>query len=78
MKRNELVEIKQLDIAGLLKKAEGIKKEILDLVIDKNMRKLKDLKTITKKRKDIAQIFTILKQKQILEQLTKENVGEKV
>ena len=66
MKRNELIEIKKLTVADLMKKATGLKKEIADLVLNKNMRKSTDLKSISKKRKDLAQILTFATQKQLL------------
>ena len=69
MKKNDLTEIKSFDTKTLIEKAKNIKKEIADLIMDKNMSKLKDLKVIGKKRKDLAQTLTILKQKQLLEAL---------
>lgn len=69
MKKNELTQIKGLDLKDLRLKAKSIKDEIANLIMDKNMKKLKDLKVIAKKRKDLAQVLTILRQKQLLEQL---------
>lgn len=69
MKRQELVVIKGLTIKELLEKAKVLKKEIAELTLDKNRNKLKDLKSISRKRKDLAQVLTILNAKQILEQL---------
>ncbi len=69
MKKNDLTQVKSFDIKTLVEKAKNTKKEIADLIMDKNMSKLKDLKVISKKRKDLAQILTILKQKQLLESL---------
>lgn len=66
MKRNDFIEMKSLDEKALTQKAKSLKGEIAELVLDKNMNKLKDLKVIFKKRKDRAQILTILRQKQIL------------
>jgi ribosomal protein L29 len=70
-KQNILAEIKALDIKSLAAKAKAIRAEIGDLILDKNMNKLKDLKVISKKRKELAQTFTVLKQKQIIESLEK-------
>jgi len=70
MKKNELAQIKGLDIKELTEKAKTLKAEISKLTMEKNMKKLKDLKTISKKRKDLAQILTVLRQKQLLEELT--------
>lgn len=69
MKKNELTQIKGLDLKELKGKITGLKKEIADLLMDKNMKKLKDLKAIAKKRKDLAQVLTILNTKQLLEKL---------
>ncbi len=69
MKKNEFVVIKGLDIKELKTKLKTLKKEIADLSMDKNMKKLKDLKTIDKKRKEIAQVLTVLNQKQTLAKL---------
>ena len=71
MKKNDFVQIKGLDIKELIAKAKTIKKEIADLTVDKNMKKLKDLKMISKKKKDVAQILTVLKQKELLSKLEK-------
>jgi ribosomal protein L29 len=68
MKRNDFNEIKRLDTKALLEKARVLRGELSDLILDKNMSKLADLKAISKKRKDIAQILTVVKQKQLLEQ----------
>ena len=61
-----LFEIKKLTVADLVKKAAAIKKDLSELIMDKNMKKLKDLKTISKKRIDLAQILTVIRQKQLL------------
>lgn len=69
MKKNDLVVIKGLDIKELGVKAKNIRQELADLVLDKNMKKLKDLKAISKKKKDLAQVLTIVRQKQLLLEL---------
>ncbi len=69
MKKNEFVIIKGLSIKELKQKAKIFKKEIADLNMDKNMKKLKDLKSIDKKRKDLAQVLTVLNQKELLAKL---------
>lgn len=69
MKKNELVIVKGLNIKELREKARTLKKEISEVVMDKNMKKLKDLKTSFKKRKDLAQVLTVLRQKTILAEL---------
>ncbi len=69
MKRNELTQIKGLDLKELREKVKLIKKEIADITLDKNMKKLKDLKAVSKRRKDLAQVLTVLQQKTILAEL---------
>ncbi len=65
-------EIKVLDIAALVAKAKALKIEIGDLIMDKNISKLKDLKSIDKKRKHLARVLTTLNQKQMIEALEPE------
>ena len=69
MKKNDWLQIKALDLKELKTKSLAIKTEIANIVMDKNMKKLKDLKTILKKKKELAQVLTIMKQKQQLIQL---------
>ncbi len=66
MKRSQLIEIKQLAVKEILTKVLVSKKELSDLILDKNMDKLKDKKVVAKKKKDIAQMLTIARQKQLL------------
>ncbi|MDO8499035.1 MAG: 50S ribosomal protein L29 [bacterium] len=76
--RDFLNEIKTLDIKALVLKSKTLKGEIADLVLDKNMNKLKDLKSIDKKRKDLARTLTVLEQKRLIEQLEKVSQEVKV
>ncbi|MBI2334841.1 hypothetical protein HYU96_03480 [Candidatus Daviesbacteria bacterium] len=46
-----------------------LKQEIANLVLDKNMKKLKDLKMIFKKRKELARALTYVRQKELLAEL---------
>jgi len=69
MKKTEMTEIKKLDIKELRERAKRLEKEIADLTLDKNMKKMKDTKMIHKKKKDLAQVFTVLRQKELLEKL---------
>ncbi|MBI3109726.1 50S ribosomal protein L29 [Candidatus Daviesbacteria bacterium] len=69
MKKNELNQIKGLSVQELFAKAKILRKEIEDAVLDKNMNKLKDTKLVFKKRKVLAKILTIIRQKQLLEEL---------
>lgn len=69
MKRTEFFKVKELSIKELIDKVRQLKKEVADLMIDQNMKKLKDPKAVFKKRKDLAKVLTVLRQKQLLEQL---------
>lgn len=69
MKKNEFVQIKGLSLKELSDKAKTIRKEIEEKVLDKNRSKLKDLKMVSKKRKDLAQVLTVVRQKQLLVEL---------
>lgn len=66
MKKNEFVQIKGLDLKELAVKAKSIRDEMANLEMDKNMKKLKNLKIILKKKKELAQILTVLRQKELL------------
>ncbi len=69
MKKQELTIAKGLEIKDLNLKAKTLTGEIADLVLDKNMKKLKDMRMISKKRKDLAQVLTITRQKELLQKL---------
>lgn len=69
MKKNEFKQIKGLDTKELNVKAKALKEEIANLTLDKNMKKLKDLKMISKKKKELAQMLTVIRQKELLEKI---------
>lgn len=69
MRKNDFHETKNLNIKALIEKVRISKVELSDLIMDKNIGKLKDLRSVSKKRRDIAQLQTVLRQKQLLEQL---------
>lgn len=66
MKRSEFTEIKNLDIKTLSAKVIDLKKEIEKVKLEKDV---KDVKTISKKRRDVAMILTVLTQKKMIESL---------
>ena len=76
MKKNDLAEIKKSDIKILLERVKKSRTEIVDLKFEKSMNKLKNLRQISQKRKDLAQILTVLKQKQLLQELEEVNVSK--
>lgn len=69
MKKNDLIEIKNTSQENLVKKMSVLKDELSKLVIERNRGKLSNIKLVGKKRKDIAQINTIMRQKQLLKDL---------
>lgn len=69
MKKNDLAEIKKMDLSLIGEKLKKAQKEVVSLVIDKNTNKLTNLKTIKNKRREIAQMMTIVRQKQLLQQI---------
>ncbi|MCL5784263.1 MAG: 50S ribosomal protein L29 [Patescibacteria group bacterium] len=66
-----MAEIKKIDIKSLKDRAKKVQSEILSLTLDKSMSKLSNLRVIKSKRRDLAQMLTVLKQKQLLEVLEK-------
>lgn len=69
MKKTDFAEIKKLDIKGLNAKVATLKTELGDLELDKNMKKLKDLKMIFKTKKTLAQVLTLINQKEFIAKL---------
>ena len=69
MKKSNLQDIKILSLKVLSDKVKQAQKDVADLILDKNTKKLKDVKVIFKKRKEIAKIMTIIKQKQLVGEL---------
>ncbi len=73
MKKNELAEIKKMDPKALLTKVKTSQGELLDLVMDRNMNKATNKKGAQNKRKEIAQMLTVLKQKQLISKIEEEH-----
>lgn len=69
MKKQALAEIKKMDIQAIKERIKYSDEELQKLVMDKSINKLTDVKILARKRKDIAQISTILRQKELLNQL---------
>ena len=69
MKRNDLAEIKKSDIKDLLVRVSKARAELTGLRVDKSMGKISDLKAVLKKRKDLAQLLTVLRQKQLISEI---------
>lgn len=75
MKKNDFIDIKGLDKKSLVKKAHDLKKEISELVLDKNMNRLSNVKSIDRKKYDLAQVLTVLRQKELLGMLESDKVS---
>ena len=71
MKKTDFNELKNLTIADLLVKADSFRKDLADLVlaVSDKTNKGKDVKLAFKKRKDLAQVLTVVSQKRLLEKL---------
>lgn len=74
MKRNDLQELKKLDEKALLAKVLELKADLANLVMDKQMSKLTDLKAPIKMKRDIARYLTIFRQKQLVREYTENEV----
>ncbi len=61
--------IKAMDIKSIMASANQMRSEIADLMVEKNLKKLKDLKSIDKKRKNLARTLTVLNMKKAIQKL---------
>jgi ribosomal protein L29 len=73
MKKNDFADVKKLGIPEIKDRVDKTRTEIQKLVIDKNMGNMADRKSIFKKRKDLAQLLTVLTQKELLVTLEEQN-----
>lgn len=69
MKKNDKKQIAALSMKELVEKSKQLQKAIESDTMDKNMKKLKDVKSLLKKKKERALVLTILNQKKMLELL---------
>ncbi len=67
------MDIKKTDKKALQVRVRSLRQEIGDLVIDLNMGNVKNFKSLKGKRKDLAQILTVIRQKEIIESLEVQN-----
>lgn len=63
MKKKDLAEIKSKTIGQLLKHITDLKKEMVGINIDMSLGKTKNVHEVSKRKRNIAQIKTILNQK---------------
>lgn len=63
MKKNLLLEVKSENLDKLQERLAKEKKELTGLYLEVKTKKLKDVRKIFHKRKDISQILTLINQK---------------
>ena len=71
MKKSDFTQLKSMELSKLAQRAIITKKELAGLLMDRNSKKQKNVKVFRNTRKDLAQILTVLKQRQLLEELVK-------
>lgn len=65
MKKNALVELRSETALSLKEKVAKDKKDLANLYLELNTKKLKDVRKLFHKRKDISQTLTIINEKRI-------------
>ena len=65
MKRNELKEVKSKEIKELQVMLKDLKSQIAKLTVERSSGKTKNVCLISQKRKDVARILTIIRQKEL-------------
>ena len=77
MKRTDLKEIKNMEIKDLVKKIKDTKGSMAGLFMARSegAKGSKDIKQVYKKRKDIAQMLTIVRQKEMLEEIKSSDIS---
>lgn len=65
MAKKQNNEIQEKTVAALKKDVEEAKKELFNLVLDNQMRKLKNTRSIFLKRKEIARMLTQMRAKEV-------------
>ncbi len=74
MKNTEINEVKNLDVKTIISKVADLRKKLAKLQLGKDE---KDVKAVSRKRKDLARFLTILQQKKLLEELKKQTEEQK-
>lgn len=72
MKKRQLNDIKNKSIKDLKAQVKNMKKEIANLTLDLKLGKLKNLRAISTKKRDIAQTLTLVNQKLVQEKTAKD------
>lgn len=73
MKKADTIEIKKMEIKELVARLKKERSEMQSKVLEKSMGKLKNIKEINNKRKNIARILTALWQKEMIKNMEVKN-----
>jgi len=65
MKKKEMNELKNKDLKALKELAKKVDQEIFKLKMDKGTAKLKNVSSLGQKRRDLAKIKTIIREKEL-------------
>jgi len=65
MKKKEMNELKNKDLKALKELAKKVDQEIFKLKMDKRTAKLKNVSSLGQKRRDLAKIKTIIREKEL-------------
>jgi large subunit ribosomal protein L29 len=65
MKKKEMNELKEKDLKALKDLAKKVDQEIFKLKMDKRTAKLKNVSSLGQKRRDLAKIKTIIREKEL-------------
>jgi len=60
MKKKDLNELKTKNIKDLIKKLNELRKELVQTKIESKMDKIKNIHSVSQKKRDIAQVTTII------------------
>lgn len=69
--KKEVKELKQKNIKEIRKEVESLRREIAQLKLEQKINPPKDTNLLKKKRKKLAVLLTVLKEKEDIEKLTK-------
>lgn len=67
-KKLTLAEMKTMDEKALVSKIVSLKADLASMMIDKNINKLTDVKAPVKLKRQVAQLATVLRQKQLIKE----------
>ncbi len=74
MKKKDFEKLRKLGLKELKEELIKTRKDLVDLKMAGNREKTKDVRLIGKKRDEIARMMTILKEKQLMEEVKDEEI----